>query len=139
MMISSLYVVNHMVYIFGAKYISVKRISIEFVIQFTYCVFHILDNNYKWLWHVNILLIISIILECKYYVICTYFYDANKTPQTHVISNEVLQVLGVINIMMGIFYSFLNSFNYDSCIQALQCVAPAIILLLGSLISVDER
>ena len=138
-MVLCLYVVNHLVYIFGAKYISVKRIIIEFIIELIYCIFLILNNNYKWLWYVNVLLIISIVLECNYYVLCTYFYDANKTPRTHVVSNKVFQVLSVIIIMMAIFYSFMNSFNYYSCIQALQCVAPAVILLLDSLISVDVQ
>ena len=136
MIVLSVYAVNHMVYIFGAKYISVKRIIIEFVLELIYCVFIILHNNYIWLWYVNALLKTIIILEYIYYVLCIYFYDANKTPQTHVISNKVFQVLSVIIIMMGIVYSYLNSFNYYSCMQTLQCIAPAVVLLLSSLISV---
>ena len=135
MIVLSLYVVNHMVYIFGAKYISIKRIIIEFVIELIYCILIISNNNYIWLLYVNVLLKIIIILECIYYVCCTYFYDANRTPQTHVISNKVFQVLGVIIIMMGIIHSYLNSFNYYLYMQALQCIATVVVLLIVILLS----
>ena len=146
MIVLSVYVVNRMVYIFGSKYISVKRIIIEIVIELIYSISLILNTNYKfvetddrWLWYINVLFIISIILEGIYYIICSYVYDEKKTKQRHVISNKVFQVLCAIIIMMAIFCSFLNSFNYFSCIEALQCVMPALYILFEPYVSVVEE
>ena len=146
-----------MVYIFGKKYISVKRIIIELVIELMYSIYLILNTNYKLietdgeliesdlplftksLWYIHVLLIICIILEGIYCIICTYFYDDKKNRQGHVISNKMFQVLAVIIIMMGVFYSFLNSFDHYSCIQTLQCMVPAVSLLLEPLIVVEIK
>ena len=75
-----------MVYIFGTKYISVKRIIIELVIELIYSVSLILNTNWKfietdgelieseqplytkWLWSINLLLIIS--NNFRMYLLC---------------------------------------------------------------------
>ena len=52
---------------------------------------------------------------------------------------NVFQVLGFIIIMMLIYDLFLNSFNYYSCIEALQYSIPAGYLLIEPLIFVDQH
>ena len=134
-----------MVDIFGAKYISGKRIIIELFIDLIYSISLILNTSSKfieiddrWLWCIDVVFIIIITLECIYYVMCSYFYNDKQTNQRHVISTKIFHVLSVIIIMMGIFYSFLNPFNYFSCIQALLCVMPAVYILFEPYISVVE-
>ena len=69
---------------------------------------------------------------------CKYFYDENKTRQRYVISSKVFKcVLGVIIVIVGVFYLFVNSFKYFSCIQTIQCVIPALYLLFEPLIYID--
>ena len=139
--IVSLYVVNNIVYMFGSKYISLKRILVECIIEGFYCL--VLTKNEtdlsQWLWCINVLLIIIIILDMVYYIANLCCYDGGKSENRFIISKKVMQCLGVIAIMMGTYDLILDSFSYYSCIEALHCLIPAVYLLFEPLLFVDEK
>ena len=130
--ILSLYVVNDIIYIFGVKYISFKRIIIEFLMEgLIYCIilnYELLDNEIN---NFNVFLNIISILDIFYYVATSYFYDKDKEEKSkHIISKKIFQVLGVVIIIMEIYQLILNSFNYNYCIDASKCLLPAVFLLI---------
>ena len=117
--ILSLYVVNNIVYLFGVKYISLKRIIIELLMEIIYCLIlnsKLIQNPHKlkqWLWYINIILSIIIILEPLYAVVGLYCYnnDEVERKKRYSISKKMFQILGAIIIMMMIYELILSSFN----------------------------
>ena len=141
----SLYVVNDIVYMFEAKYISFKRIIIEFLMEGIYWFIdhQLIDNKIsdsnQWLLYINVLLIIIIILDMFYYAISSYHYGKDEVKGRHVISKKMFQISAVVIIMMGISQLILNSFNYHSLIQVLFCLLTGVYLSLEALTFVDEN
>ena len=129
-----LYVVNDIIYIFGAKYVSFKRVLIEFLMEGIYCIilnYQLIDNKMDF----NIFLIIIIFLDMFYYVTGSYFYHEDEEGKNeYIISKKIFQVLAVIIIMMEIYELILNSFDYHYSIQTLLCLLPAVHLLIEPLI-----
>ena len=140
----SLYVVNNTVYMFGAKWVSAKRIIIELIIELIYglilnfqfikkyldhkLIVYGIDLN-RLIWQSPAMLSICIFnSETIYYIMCSYFYHKNMTKP--IISMTIFQILGIIIIMLFISDVFINAFNYFECIQALQYSLCAGYLLL---------
>ena len=148
----SIYFVNNTVYIFGPKYVSVRRMIIELVIELLCClgsrcevmereihrklIAHGIDLNISSMQYLGVLSITIIILEKMYYIMCSFCYD--KDRKKPIVSKKIFQFLGLIIIMMSICDVFINSFNYYSCIQALQYSLSAGYLLFEPLKFVDE-
>ena len=142
----SLYVVNNTIYMFGARYISFTRITIEVLISLIYCFildlrFMERDYNQEVVQFIQlsfgVLLISIIICEQMYYIMCVYFYA--EDTEKKIISMKVFQVLGFIIIIMLTYDLSLNSFNYHSCIKALQYSVPAGYFLIEPLIFFDDQ
>ena len=147
----SLYVVNNIVYMFGAKWVSLKRITIELVIEVTYCFFLNSEFMHKYLHrgliiygidlnrliqYLGVLLISIFTLEKMYYILGSHCFPENmKHP---IVSQQIFQILGFIIIILSIFDAFINSFNYSSCIQAMQYSLSASYLLVEPLDLAEE-
>ena len=86
------------------------------------------------LWIVGVLFYIVIIVDIAY-CICTKNVDiTNRKTQTEISSMTSLQIICFIIIMMSIYDIFINSFDYHSCIQALQYLTPAVYLLIDAFV-----
>ena len=137
--VALLYVVNDIIYMFGAKYISFKRIIIEVLMIGIHCIIlnyqsihNAINNSYIWL-------IIISILDMFYYVIILYFHDENKEEKNkHIISKKIFQVSGVIIIIIEIYELMFTSFDYYHCIHALVCLLTSVYWLFEPFVSVDE-
>ena len=131
--------VNDIIYMFGTKYISFKRIIIEFLMEGIYCIilkYQSIDNEIN---NLCILLIIISILDMFYYLTILYFYNEDEEGKNkHIISKKIFQISGVIIIIIEIFELILNSFNYYPCIYASLRLLPTVYLLFEPFVFVDE-
>ena len=60
------------------------------------------------------------------------YYDQDQGRKKENRATKVLQFLALINIMIVIYDTYINSFNYYSYIQGLQYLMPATYLLIES-------
>ena len=126
---------------FGAKYISFKRIIIEVLMIGIYCIISNYQSIHNAINNSYILLIIISILDMFYYVIILSFYDKDKEEKNkhiYIISKTIFQVSGVIIIIIEIYELTLTSFNYYHCIHTLLCLLTSFYWFFEPLVSADE-
>ena len=137
---SSFYIVYNLVEIIGEKYRSAKRIIFEIVV-FSIFLFLLAQDEFRiyttfltLLWIVGFLFYIVISINIAYCIYTKNVDIKDRKTQNVISSMKSLQIICFIIIMMSIYDIIIYSFNYYSCIQALQYSIPALYLLIDAFI-----
>ena len=141
---SSFYIVYNLVEIIGEKYTSAKRIIFEIVV-FSILSFLFAQNAFStypgfyltFLWIIGFIFYIVIIIDVAYCIYTKYTKNVaitDRKTQNLISSMKSVQIICFIIIIMSIYDIIINSFNYYSCIQALQYSIPAGYLLIDAFI-----
>ena len=137
---SSFYIVYNLVEIIGSKYTSKKRITVEIVvISIIFCLYaqDVFVIHYVFsmvLWMICVIFYIATSANVAY---CIYTKNVDKTDrdtQNVISSMRSLQIICFIIIIVSIYDAFINSFNYYSCIQALQYSTPAVYSMIDAFV-----
>ena len=127
--LSSFFIVYNLIEIVGPNHRSWKRIIIEIVV-FGCFTFWLVQDGFSTIFCIFYALFYIIIVVDVTFYIYTEVVDFGKTKNQNPISSmRSIQIICFFIIVMSIYGIVIDSFNYDSCIKALQYSIPAAYIL----------